>query len=44
MKVNFDKLHEEILADGMHPTRARELVKQIRQDVIDWPELARGLG
>lgn len=39
MKVNYDRLGEELLANGMHPTRAREMVKQIRQDMIDWPEL-----
>lgn len=39
MKVNFDKLHENLLINGMHPTRAKEMVKQIRQDMKDWPEL-----
>lgn len=39
MKVNFDKLHQEFLDSGMHPTRAKELTKQIRQDMIDWPEV-----
>lgn len=39
MRVNFDKLQQEFLDDEMHPTRARELTKQIRQDMIDWPDI-----
>lgn len=38
MKMNFERLASELSAAGMHPTRVREMVKQIRQDMIDWPE------
>ena len=39
MKMNYEKLHQELLDAGMHPTRAKEMTKQIRQDMIDWPEV-----
>ncbi|MGM9614330.1 MAG: sugar-transfer associated ATP-grasp domain-containing protein [Oscillospiraceae bacterium] len=39
MIVNYDKLGEVLLENGMHPTRAKEMVKQIRQDILDWPEM-----
>lgn len=38
MKINFDILASELSAAGMHPVRVKEMVKQIRQDMIDWPE------
>ena len=38
MKVNFNKLHKEFLEAGMKEVRARELVKQIKQDMRDWPQ------
>ena len=39
MKLNYDKLSDELLSAGMHKVRVREMVKQIRQDVLDWPEV-----
>lgn len=39
MKINFDRLSEEFLNAGMQKVRVRELVKQIKQDMIDWPEV-----
>ena len=39
MKLNYDKFHEIILENGMHPTRAMALVKQLRQDMLDFPEV-----
>lgn len=39
MKLNFNKLSDELLATGMHKVRVKEMVKQIRQDMIDWPEV-----
>lgn len=39
MKINFDRLSEELLTAGMQKVRVKELVKQIRQDMIDWPEI-----
>lgn len=39
MTINYDKLLDIFLDNGMHPTRAKELVKQVRQDMIAWPEL-----
>lgn len=44
MKVDFEILLQEFLDNGMHPTRARELTKQIRQDMIDWPEIYQHWG
>ena len=28
MRFDYDKFHAELLQNGMHPTRAREMVKQ----------------
>lgn len=39
MKINFEKLSEELLDAGMQKVRVREMVKQIKQDTIDWPEV-----
>ena len=39
MKFDFEKFHQELLDTGMHPTRAKEMVKQFRQDIHDWPEI-----
>ena len=39
MRFDYDKFHAELLQNGMHPTRAREMVKQFRQDMADWPAL-----
>ncbi len=39
MKVNFDRLSEELLSAGMSKVRVREMVKQIKQDMLDWPEI-----
>lgn len=39
MKVNFERLSEELLDAGMQKVRVREMVKQIKQDMIDWSEV-----
>lgn len=39
MKVNFEKLSEELLSAGMQKVRVNEAVKQIKQGMIDWPEI-----
>jgi len=39
MIINFEKLLTVFLDNGMHPTRAKELVKQIKQDMIAWPNI-----
>ncbi len=39
MNLNYDKLLNIFLGNGMHPTRAKELVKQFRQDLTYWPEV-----
>ena len=39
MKLDFDKLAEEFLDAGMSKVRVKELVKQIQQDMIDWPDV-----
>ena len=39
IKLDYDRFLQELLDNGMHPTRAKELTKQIRQDMKDWPEL-----
>ena len=39
MNCNFDKFLDVLLNEGMHPTRAKEMVKQVRQDMVAWPEI-----
>ena len=39
MRLNYDRLSEELLAAGMQKVRANELTKQIRQDMLDWPDV-----
>lgn len=39
IKVDFDKLADELLATGMAKVRVKEMIKQIKQDMIDWPEM-----
>ena len=44
MKINYEILGEELLSAGMAKVRVREMVKQIRQDVNDWPEVYENWG
>lgn len=39
MKVNYEKLLEELLSAGMSKGKAEVMVKQIKQGMIDWPEI-----
>lgn len=39
LKLDFSKLETELLEAGMARVRVREMQKQIKQDLIDWPEL-----
>lgn len=39
MNIDFEKLLSIFLENGMHPTRAKELVRQIKNDVIAWPAM-----
>jgi hypothetical protein len=39
MKINFERLSEELSDAGMHKVRVKECVKQIKRDMLDFPEI-----
>ena len=39
MKLDFNKLSDELLAAGMHKVRVKEMVKQMKQDMLEWHEI-----
>lgn len=44
IKVDFERLAAELSSAGMAKVRVREMVKQIRRDMQDWPELYEPCG
>lgn len=36
--LDYDRLASELLEAGMQPVRVREMVKQFKQDMSEWPE------